>query len=1288
MSAPSFEATLHQLPEPILNKLRAMIGRVRRLLFVRGFFATLATGLVCVLAIMGIDATVTLFSSAARWALSLAGLGITLAVAWGFLIRPLSRKITLTHIARILEIRHPELQERISTAVELMQSDDPDSIRGSEELISAVVDSAVVDVGKVDPKMEFKGGRAARFVTVSMAAAALIALLFAIFPRQTGVLLARAVAPFLNIGNAWADTLVVEPGHLRVAKGSPVTVKMSVDHHRLRRAEIRRRAPDGTESVERMSLLPDAANGRRAFAITFPEVNESFEYRIRAGSAVSEYFTIEAVPRPAVEALTLRYEFPSYTKREPVEAVSETGEIAELANTVVTVTARLNKPVTEASLHVNGDEPPAEPRIEGSTLSWRFPLRPDMQGSWSLRLADADGFKNLPENFPITAIPDRVPRVTIASPVARELRLKPSELLPIRYDIAEDYGFAAVDLLVTPEGSNTRMEIQQPVPESDGQAGVWHGTAPLPLSGINLKPNENRLTVQLRARDNLPAEYAGPNEGLSDKITIILDRNAPSLARQTLDAQKKEIKEAIQEAKKELERSGGEAREAERRLAREDSVSQDTLRDLDDFREKTANASEILRDTAEKIAESVFRQQGEQLEQVAKEEVARAREAADMIPVTDQKDERVAEAKKAQQEVAQAVKDLQEIEKSLDQANSDLNMIAELNDLANEQRELAQKAAQEAARQREQQQQQQAARAMSPEEARKLAEFQRQQAQVQKELGDMLKNNPEALREILVQQQAQAAQLAEQAETLAGEQESLRQATEQAADEKGRETMRDQLVAQLQKMQRQVADETAQLQQQVAETNPEAGKPLEPASQQTRQAAEKLERQALGEALEDAKAAAETLAQASQQPEAENPAAAPDQAPEAAATDPASESPAAKNPQTELAQNQNPDRPAPKGQTPPPTADTPAPAGEKSAENPAANPNENGDSAEANRTPEMAQQADPNAAPQGENDNTPRPTSPAETRERLAELAGQQRNIAQQLQAIEGGQFDEALATMEEQLAEQSESLQAEADALEQATEMAKQNTAKSRAAEAEGNLKSAAQQAQQARQRLAQAQQAQDTAEQNGQPASQPAPQAQQALNQSRSQQQGAQRSMESAAQSLQQAADVLGEALAGLEPSQMQQQNDPLIDDRNLAQSFQDVTESAQSQDSQQAAQQSRQAAESLQQLAEAAMRQMGNPGQQQQQQQQQPNQQSGQFVDGQNPQLNESGLKNADLNGDGLPPELRALGLTAADWARLKSSLQSGAAASGEDTPAEYRELVGRYFRVIAAEAGKDN
>ncbi len=115
---------LDQLPPPILDKLRSMIRRVRRLLFLRGLFATLAVALASLLAIMAVDATVTLFSSTSRWILSLAGLAATLAAAWWFLLRPLSRRYTLEKMARILEVRHPELQERISTAVELLASDE------------------------------------------------------------------------------------------------------------------------------------------------------------------------------------------------------------------------------------------------------------------------------------------------------------------------------------------------------------------------------------------------------------------------------------------------------------------------------------------------------------------------------------------------------------------------------------------------------------------------------------------------------------------------------------------------------------------------------------------------------------------------------------------------------------------------------------------------------------------------------------------------------------------------------------------------------------------------------------------------------------------------------------------------------------------------------------------------------------------------------------------------------------------------------------------------------------
>ena len=70
-----------------------------------------------------------------------------------------------------------------------------------------------------------------------------------------------------------------------------------------------------------------------------------------------------------------------------------------------------------------------------------------------------------------------------------------------------------------------------------------------------------------------------------------------------------------------------------------------------------------------------------------------------------------------------------------------------------------------------------------------------------------------------------------------------------------------------------------------------------------------------------------------------------------------------------------------------------------------------------------------------------------------------------------------------------------------------------------------------------------------------------------------------------------------------------------------------------------------------------------------------------------LNESCQKTADANGSGVPPELQNLGISAEDWSRFKGALVGGNAAAIEsDLPVEYRELVGRYFQVIAKEAGK--
>ena len=152
------------------------------------------------------------------------------------------------------------------------------------------------------------------------------------------------------------------------------------------------------------------------------------------------------------------------------------------------------------------------------------------------------------------------------------------------------------------------------------------------------------------------------------------------------------------------------------------------------------------------------------------------------------------------------------------------------------------------------------------------------------------------------------------------------------------------------------------------------------------------------------------------------------------------------------------------------------------------------------------------------------------------------------------------------------------------------------------------------------------------------------------------------------------------GLEPSDMDER---ITNSEDLAKGFDEVSESSQSENSSEAAQKSQQAASSLQQLAQAAMQQLGNPPN--------PNQPQGQpqppmtMGEPDTLTLNESGEKTADIDGSGIPPELQNMGISAEDWARFKGALIGGNATAIEtELPAEYRELVGRYFQVIAKEA----
>ena len=135
---------MKQIPPEIASSLKKVLARVRKIQLLKGVLATGAALLFSIMGVMIIDWAFNIQVSAIRWALSLTALLITLATAWRYLLRPLMRRISLITIARWLENHHPEMQERISTAVELGGRGDA----GSQGLIDEVVKEAVVDAGK------------------------------------------------------------------------------------------------------------------------------------------------------------------------------------------------------------------------------------------------------------------------------------------------------------------------------------------------------------------------------------------------------------------------------------------------------------------------------------------------------------------------------------------------------------------------------------------------------------------------------------------------------------------------------------------------------------------------------------------------------------------------------------------------------------------------------------------------------------------------------------------------------------------------------------------------------------------------------------------------------------------------------------------------------------------------------------------------------------------------------------------------------------------------------------
>ena len=203
-------------PDRITRPLATILRRVRRLQWARGLLAVATIALAALLATMAADYFLAPLPAAARWALWSAFVVLTLWGALTFLWRPLSRHPGLVRVARWLEGKHPELQERLSTVLEL--ADNPQG--GSESLLAELATAAGADADGLDPAVEVRNRKVKTWLWPAIALLVAMVVLFTGWPREAGRLLVRAVAPFASVGNAGAVAFRIAPGDIEALEGS------------------------------------------------------------------------------------------------------------------------------------------------------------------------------------------------------------------------------------------------------------------------------------------------------------------------------------------------------------------------------------------------------------------------------------------------------------------------------------------------------------------------------------------------------------------------------------------------------------------------------------------------------------------------------------------------------------------------------------------------------------------------------------------------------------------------------------------------------------------------------------------------------------------------------------------------------------------------------------------------------------------------------------------------------------------------------------------------------------
>jgi hypothetical protein len=493
--------TKRPLPPQLRRRLRDVIEEMRRRRMVRG----LAKFTFAVLCLVAVATLVLYIAQPTRQTAELMFaflIGVGAVCAWAFLWRPSRSDISLEQAALFIDEHHPELQDRIISAVEFSEHPSTETSAWLQDALVRETEPLLRRTSfdkDLNPKAVFRAGALA---AIGLGGVAALLLLFNETWRpyfsftartETGELIRRL--PF-----------TVDPGDARVRVGDNQVIWVTADNPSAK-ISIRYRFGDSDWQAATMGQSSEDT----LFYHQFSDVQQDILYQVSYGEMQSETYQLTAWMPPEVNSVHLVYHFPEYLNM-PDQEVPNSGNIVAVEGTEVEVRVAPNKKPQTAMLVFNeAGEVALEEAADGH---WTSRITVERDDRYEIVLVDReDAPSEYNPRYTVKMKRDQPPEITIDFPRG-DSEVTMLDEIPFDFKVTDDFGLAEFGIQYEVAGEEP-VRVALNAENQSSLEATGHHT--LLLEDMEVSPGDF-ITWTVWARDGRPDR--GQFEELGDPFFL------------------------------------------------------------------------------------------------------------------------------------------------------------------------------------------------------------------------------------------------------------------------------------------------------------------------------------------------------------------------------------------------------------------------------------------------------------------------------------------------------------------------------------------------------------------------------------------------------------------------------------------------------------------------------------------------------------------------------------------------------------------------------------------------